>query len=168
MNDNIIPPGHGYAGPGLFLPSAYLAGRIDAELRGPLDGVTAETNDPVDNLTAAMKYATKVYATPESLGYGPATRPMTDEERAAYRAEREAERARYGELADRLREAAAGDPGAAAVMELHALTFDKYSDDPECGGCETGDYGPESWPCATVEAMAAAYEISTENEDNES
>lgn len=164
MTDNTTPAGHGHAAPGLLMPLAYFAERLDAELRGPLDGVTAEERDPVDCLMTATKYATKVYATPESLGYGPATRPMTDEERAAYRAERDAERARYEALAGRLREAAAGDPGAAAVLELHSPTFDDYSGTPDCGGCETGDYGPESWPCPTAETMAAAYEIITEGD----
>lgn len=168
MNDNTTPPGHGYAGPVLLMPIAHFAERLDANLRDAerLDAEHPEVNphDPVDALMTATKYATKVYATPESLGYGPSGRPMTDEERAAYRAERDAERAWHEDLARRLREAAAGDPGAAAVLELHSPKFDDYSGTPDCGGCETGDYGPESWPCPTAETMAAAYEISTEDD----
>ena len=113
------------------------------------------TNEPEEQIVSAMKYARLVYCTPEMVGDWGVT-PLTDAELADIRAENTAARKRREELHTRLL-AATNDPGALAILNLHAPCDDDLS---SCAGCPTDDMGcPEFWPCDTVEAAANAYGI---------
>lgn len=122
--------------------------------------MTDNTDAPMRGLMTAMKYASRVYATDEELGYRGA--PLTNAELADIRAWNAAARKRREELHTRLR-AATNDPGALAVLDLHAPCDGGLS---ACAGCPADDMGcPEYWPCDTIEAVADAYGITITDED---
>lgn len=126
--------------------------------------MTDNTDAPMRGLMTAMKYVSRAYATDEELGYrlGYRGASLTEAELSDLRDQAAARRKQRQELDARLR-AATNDPGAHAVLNLHAPTGDDLD---QCAGCPTDDMGcPEYWPCDTVEAVADAYGITITDED---
>lgn len=113
------------------------------------------TNQPEEKIVSAMKYVRLVRCTPEEVGGWEVT-PLSDAELADIRAENAAARKKREELHTRLL-AATNDPGAIAILNLHAPCDDDLS---SCAGCPTDDMGcPEYWPCDTIEVAASAYGV---------